>query len=162
VWADTANDGLAFLAKLLHYQPMLRITYSLHRYLRENVEHAYPEEACGILLGRRLETDEEVVRIIPCANVDPEPSRRYSIAPEELLRTQATAREEGLEILGFYHSHPDHSAEPSPTDLREAHWTGCVYVICGVDRGTLASVAAVRLAGPEQWEAERIHFEPPD
>lgn len=126
------------------------------------MEHVYPEEACGILLGRRSACCDDVVRVVPCTNVDPEPRRRYSIAPEELLRTQALTREEGLEILGFYHSHPDRSAEPSPADLREAHWTGCVYLICAVEKGTLAAIFAVRLLGPEQWEPEQVHIEPPE
>jgi proteasome lid subunit RPN8/RPN11 len=94
--------------------------------------------------------------------VDPEPKRRYAIAPEELLRAQVLASEEALEILGFYHSHPDHPAEPSATDLHEAHWTGYVYLICGVEKGKLMEISAVRLAGQEEWEAEQVHFAPPE
>ena len=76
--------------------------------------------------------------MIACGNADPEPERRYSIAPRELIAAQKIARQQELEILGFYHSHPDHPAEASDTDLREAHWTGCVYLICGVEKGKLA------------------------
>jgi proteasome lid subunit RPN8/RPN11 len=130
--------------------------------LRQDVEEAYPEEACGILLGRREEIDEVVVRVTACGNTDPEPGRRYSIAAAELIAAQRQAREEALEILGFYHSHPDHPAAPSASDLREAHWTGCVYLICEVKKGRLAEIAAVRLAGPEQWAPEQVQVEPPD
>jgi proteasome lid subunit RPN8/RPN11 len=140
---------------------MLCLPYDCQRCLREDVEQAYPEEACGILLGRRGESDDFVVRVIACGNADPEPRRRYSIAAPELIRAQKMARDERLEILGFYHSHPDHAAEASAADLREAHWTGCVYLICGVEKGKLAEVAAVRLAGQEQWAAEQVRVEPP-
>jgi proteasome lid subunit RPN8/RPN11 len=140
---------------------MLRLPYDCHRCLREDVEHAYPEEACGILLGGREEADE-VVRVIACGNADPEPGQRYRIAPRELIAAQKVARQDELEILGFYHSHPDQPAEASETDLREAHWTGCVYLICGVEKGKLVHVAAVRLVGPEEWAAERVQFDPPD
>jgi proteasome lid subunit RPN8/RPN11 len=154
---------------------MLRLPYDCHRRLREDVEQAYPEEACGILLGRRgalahlltaadvgHHDPDDVVRVIACGNADPEPGQRYRIAPRELIAAQKVARQEELEILGFYHSHPDQPAEASETDLREAHWTGCVYMICGVEKGKLAHIAAVRLAGPEEWAAERVQFDPPD
>jgi proteasome lid subunit RPN8/RPN11 len=154
--------ALANFARLLQDQKMLRLPFECQRYLREDVEGAYPDEACGILLGRRAETDDAVVQVVACGNVDPEPGRRYSIAPEELIATQKRAREQGMQILGFYHSHPDHPAEPSATDLREANWTGYVYLVCGVEKGRLAEIAAVRLAGPEQWAAEQVHFEPPE
>jgi proteasome lid subunit RPN8/RPN11 len=154
---------LHWVAKLRQYQEMLQLPYECQRYLREEVERAYPEEACGILLGRREEFDDIVVRVRACGNTAPEPGRRYSIAPQELIAAERQAREEGLEILGFYHSHPDHPAAPSATDLREAHWTGYVYLICGVEKGRLAEIAAVRPTGSEQrWVAEQVHFEPPE
>ncbi len=59
---------------------------------------------------------------------------RYNIAPEELVRIQRQARKLGLDIVGFYHSHPDCPAQWSPTDFAEAHWVGCSYVITRVDR----------------------------
>lgn len=154
--------GLALRAKLRQDQKMLRLSFDGHNYLREDVEQAYPEEACGILLGRREEINAAVVRVTACGNTDPEPGRRYSIAAAELIAAQRQAREEGLEILGFYHSHPDHPAVPSASDLREAHWTGCVYLICGVEKGRLAGITAVRLTGPGQWASEQVQVEPPE
>ena len=59
---------------------------------------------------------------------------RYNIAPEELIKIQRQARKLGLDIVGFYHSHPDHPAQWSQTDFAEAHWVGCSYVITRVDR----------------------------
>jgi proteasome lid subunit RPN8/RPN11 len=139
---------------------MLSLPHPCHKTLREEVERAYPEEACGILLGRRGEIDEEVVRVVGCVNVDMEPRRRYTIAPQELIAAQKNARAEGLEILGFYHSHPDHPAEASATDLEEAHWTGCVYLICAVEKGKMVEVAARRLVEPMRWKSERVYFAP--
>jgi proteasome lid subunit RPN8/RPN11 len=57
---------------------------------------------------------------------------RYRIAPQELIRVQREGRKKGLDIVGFYHSHPDHPAQWSPTDLAEAHWFGCSYIITRV------------------------------
>jgi proteasome lid subunit RPN8/RPN11 len=157
------NRGkLAPVAKLRQYRNMLRLPYDCHRCLREDVEQAYPEEACGVLLGRLEELDAVVVRLIACRNAAPEPCRRYAIAPAGLIAAQQQAQDEGLEILGFYHSHPDHPAAPSATDLREAHWTGYIYLICGVEKGRLADIAALRLMDSEKWVAERVHFEPPE
>ncbi len=141
---------------------MLIVPYQCQRELSGDVEAAYPREACGILLGRCEGRELTVVRITRCGNRDPEPERRYSIDPAELIAAQKEAREGGLEILGFYHSHPDHSVEASETDRREAHWTGCVYLICAVEKGKLAAIAATRLVGEGEWAEERVHFEPPE
>jgi proteasome lid subunit RPN8/RPN11 len=61
---------------------------------------------------------------------------RYNIEPVDLLRAQREGRARGIDIVGFYHSHPDHPAFWSPTDLAEAHWYGCVYVITSVEGGS--------------------------
>ena len=63
------------------------------------------------------------------------PRRRYAIAPQDLVRAQREAREHGLAIVGFYHSHPDHAAAPSATDSKEAYWDGCSYVIVETQAG---------------------------
>jgi len=61
------------------------------------------------------------------------PHNRYSIDPAELIRIQIQGRKRGEDIIGFYHSHPDHPAMWSSTDLAEAHWMGCSYVITSVN-----------------------------
>ncbi len=63
------------------------------------------------------------------------PKDRYEIDPVEVARIQRDARPRGLEIVGFYHSHPDHPANWSPTDLEEAYWLGCSYVITSIESG---------------------------
>ena len=82
---------------------------------------------------------------------------RYNIAPLELVRIQRSAREKGLDIAGFYHSHPDHPAEWSPTDFAEAHWLGCSYVITSVAQGKATVTNAFLLAGTKE---EDKRFEP--
>ena len=63
------------------------------------------------------------------------PENRYHIDPAELVRIQRKAALTGQDIVGFYHSHPDCPAKWSRTDLDEAHWTGCSYVITSVEHG---------------------------
>jgi proteasome lid subunit RPN8/RPN11 len=74
----------------------------------------------------------------------------------ELVRIEREARRQGLEIAGFYHSHPDHPAQWSATDLAEAHWLGCSYVITAVERGKAAATNSFLLDGTTE---EDKHFE---
>ena len=102
------------------------------------VAHAlegYPCEACGVFLGMGA----TVARAVRAVNRETESPRvRYQIAPEDLIRIQREARGEGLEILGYYHSHPDHPARPSETDRRiaaEGLSDGVFHVVIGVHKG---------------------------
>ncbi len=115
------------------------------RHMADLVAHAlagYPFEVCGVLLGREGSV-EDVVRT---ENREQEQPRvRYAIAPEDLLRIQREARARGHEIVGFYHSHPDHPARPSETDRRiaaEGLSDGVVHVVVGVDGGQRAEPTA--------------------
>jgi len=88
---------------------------------------------------------------------------RYQIAPIELVRIQRSARGKGLEIAGFYHSHPDHPAQWSATDFAEAHWLGCSYVITSVANGKATVTNSFLLAGEteedKKFEQETILVE---
>ena len=107
---------------------------------------AYPEECCGILLGKAEGERLLVQRIVPADN-EREESRgnRFVIGPETVLAAQRAAREEGLEIVGYYHSHPDHPAQPSEFD-RENAWPGVSYLIVAVTGGKPSEVRSWRLA----------------
>ena len=100
-------------------------------------EAGYPNEICGLLIGERRGGDKVVREVIPVENaweaID-EQHRRFLIEPEVLLREERRLRGTGREILGFYHSHPDHPAEPSETD-REFAWPSYSYVIQEVRGG---------------------------
>jgi proteasome lid subunit RPN8/RPN11 len=128
---------------------MLKLTQSDYLALRGHGEETYPHECCGVLLGRFEESGIKTVsRVVRCGNTRADsPHNRYQIDPRELIRIQREGRERGEDIVGFYHSHPDHPAKWSVTDLAEAHWFGCSYVITGVEKGTAAITNAFELTG---------------
>lgn len=127
---------------------MLKIGIAEYEQIRRHGEETYPDEACGILLGTFSGDARIVVAVERCANASQDSTRnRYSIDPVELVRAQRNARESGLEIVGFYHSHPDHPPQWSPTDLEQAHWIGCSYVITTVDKGVATESKSFLLAG---------------
>ena len=127
---------------------MLKLTSFDYDAIRRHGEETYPHECCGILVGT-VEGDTRTVRsTIRCHNTRTDSSQdRYHIDPRELIRAQRQARERGLEIVGFYHSHPDHPAQGSPTDLEEAHWIGCSYLITSVEHGKASITQSFVLAG---------------
>jgi proteasome lid subunit RPN8/RPN11 len=101
----------------------------------------YPFEVCGVLLGPASAAADvlRVTEVMAVVNREMEmPRVRYQIAPEDLIHIQRTSRERGLDIVGFYHSHPDHPARPSETDRRiaaEGLSDGVVHVVVGVAGG---------------------------
>ena len=100
-------------------------------------ERGYPDEVCGLVIGM-MEGDEKVVReTVPVENaweqVD-ERRRRFRIGPEVIAREERRARESGMTLLGFYHSHPDSEPRPSETD-RDFAWPTYSYIIQGIYKG---------------------------
>ena len=130
---------------------MLRISRSHYDALRQHGEETYPHECCGVLLGR-FDGDQRVVTSVArCGNTrDDSPHNRYNIDPRELIHIQREGRERGEDIVGFYHSHPDHPAMWSATDFAEAHWFGCSYVITSVEKGKAAVTNSFELIGTEE------------
>jgi len=137
---------------------LLRLPLAVYRELRAHGEEAFPNECCGALLGRVTASGWQVDSLVRAANIRAESRRdRYEIAPAELVKIARDARSRGLEIAGFYHSHPGHPARWSATDLEEAHWLGCVTVITEVVQGIAADTNAFLLAGTNE---EDKHFVP--
>ena len=131
---------------------MLRVPQSVYDDLRHHGEETYPHECCGVLLGQ-FEDDgaRTVTRLARAGNTRQDsPHNRYNIDPKELIRIQREGRERGEDIVGFYHSHPDHPATWSATDLAEAHWFGCSYVITSVEKGKAAITNAFELTGSDE------------
>jgi len=130
---------------------VLKISQSNYDALRRHGEETYPHECCGVLLGR-MDGDERVVTSIArCGNTRSDsPQNRYNIDPKELVQIQREGRERGEDIIGFYHSHPDHPPMWSATDLAEAHWFGCSYVITSVDKGKAVITNSFELTGNEE------------
>jgi proteasome lid subunit RPN8/RPN11 len=131
---------------------MLKVTPTHYAEIRRHGEETYPHECCGILLGS---TDDGGARIVTsiarCGNTRTDsPQNRYNIDLKELVRIQREGRERGEDIIGFYHSHPDHPAQWSPTDLAEAHWFGCSYVITRVAAGKADVTNSFELTGTDE------------
>ena len=143
---------------------VLRIDPRSFRALSAHAEEIYPNECCGVLLGHFGDAANTVTAVVACSNGSQDsPQNRYSIAPLELVRIQQRARNQGLDIVGFYHSHPDNPAQWSTTDLAEAYWLRCSYVITSVSKGTAAETRSFRLTGfadpdlgEKQFEEESI------
>ncbi len=118
----------------------LRLTEALIEEIRRHGERAYPAECCGILAGRSGEV-KKVLRAIPVANRRTDDPHRYLISPDDLRRIEEELRPSGLEVVGCYHSHPDHPAEPSAFDTEQA-WPWYSYIIVSVERGRAADLTS--------------------
>ena len=145
-------------------QTTLRMSGELYETIRRYGERTYPHECCGVLLGRSSEDGNAVEAAIEAGNTRTDSAHnRYNIAPQELIRIQRQARERGLDIVGFYHSHPDHPAQWSKTDFAEAHWLGCSYVITAVEKGVAQQTNSFLLTGTTEedksFEDETIQVE---
>jgi proteasome lid subunit RPN8/RPN11 len=137
---------------------MLRISQSNYNALRVHGEETYPYECCGVLLGTMTDDGARVVTSIARAGNTrtDSPQNRYNIDPKELVRIQREGRERGEDIIGFYHSHPDHPAQWSQTDLAEAHWFGCSYVITSVEKGKAVLTNSFELTGFDENDKKLV------
>jgi proteasome lid subunit RPN8/RPN11 len=109
-------------------------------------EHDYPYECCGLLLGRFVDGQKTVGEVYPISNAREEAAKRnrFLIRPDELLRGERYAEQQGLEVVGFYHSHPDCEAEPSRYDLEHA-WPTYSYIIVSVREGVAVDLKSWEL-----------------
>ena len=135
----------------------IRISERTYRDMLSHARETYPHECCGILMGdgeKRL-----VKKLLRTENRFKGRLRdRYSIDPKDLLRAEREARTEGMEILGFYHSHPDHPPRPSSFD-REMAWPLYSYIIIAVN-AMGAEVRAWWLEDEDgEFREERIEVE---
>jgi proteasome lid subunit RPN8/RPN11 len=100
-----------------------------------HAEETYPHECCGFLIGTDRDGVKQLQQVVRAANTrDDSPQNRYLIDPLEFLRVERLARAQKLDILGIYHSHPDHPAYPSEFD-REHAWPYYSYIIFSVQSG---------------------------
>ena len=140
----------------------LRLTSGVCDEIREHGARGYPHEVCGALLGREVDSDgqgacREVVAVLPLENRrEDSPRNRFSVTPEDVLRAERAASERSLELVGWYHTHPDHPARPSEFD-REHAWPWYSYVILGVDASRPGEMTSWRLADDRSgYAAESI------
>ena len=124
--------------------------------IRRHGEADYPHECCGLLIGT-IDTggSKTVDEIYPLANACEEAAKRnrFLLAPEELLQADKHARSTRRDVIGIYHSHPDHPAKPSQFDLEHA-WPVYSYIIVSVQMGRAAELLSWELA------SDRIRFNP--
>lgn len=135
-----------------------------------HAERTYPEECCGLLLGT-IAADAKVVHdvyAVPNAwdtdaakelndNTAFTKTRRYWIAPEAMLAGMREARQHKLDIIGIYHSHPDHPAVPSECD-RALAWSQYSYLIVSVEHGTASDRRSWTLNEQHQFEPEALQL----
>ena len=117
------------------------------------VDHARasaPKECCGLLLGR----GDEIVEAFRARNVADEPRSRFLIDPADHFAGLRAARARGLEVVGFYHSHPASPPEPSARDIAEFSYPGHLYAIVSL----LAEPAALRLFRFDRGNFQRVAF----
>jgi proteasome lid subunit RPN8/RPN11 len=121
--------------------------------IRSHCRLRYPEEACGVLLGVAGADAVDVREAVACENAAlADREHRFTIAPERFLAIERDARARDLDVVGFFHSHPDHDPTPSPTDLERA-WPYYVYVIARSGRDGIGALSAHRLG------ADRARFD---
>ena len=121
--------------------------------MRAHGERDYPYECCGLMLGKFNEGRKSVIEIYPISNAREEEAKRnrFLIRPEELMRGEKYARAQGLDVVGFYHSHPDDVAVPSQYDLEHA-WPTYSYIVMSVQQGRTVDLRSWEM------EADRSRF----
>jgi proteasome lid subunit RPN8/RPN11 len=138
---------VAAACRACYIASVLRIAPPAWRRIAAHAARTSPEEACGILVGRREGEAGAVLHAEPCRNIhEGDRRRRFLIDPERQLAVQREARQQGLEIVGFYHSHPEGAALPSAEDARMAH-PGMLMLIVALRAGRVTQARAWRFAG---------------
>lgn len=122
---------------------MLAVPHRVHTEMIAQAYDCYPEEACGLLVGRPARATigaavgasvgATVVRFVPCENTT-HSAKVYSVAPKDLLRAERAAEDDGLEVIGVMHSHTHTEPYPSPTDVNQAPDPTWHYVIVSLKR----------------------------
>ena len=125
---------------------MLIINSDIAQSIREYGTRDYPNETCGAMLGIDGTDGREVRALFPLTNRrDDSPRNRFSITADDFRAAERAAKERGLDLVGWYHSHPDHPARPSEYD-REHAWPWYSYVIVSVASGQPCDMTSWQLA----------------
>ena len=145
----------------------LHISAELAERIGEHGAETFPHECCGALLGRDRafeasadsQSSREVLELFPLVNRrEDSPRNRFAVTAEDVLEAEKAARQHGLDVVGWYHSHPDHPARPSQFD-REHAWPWYSYIIVSVMSGKPAEMTSWRLNDDRQdYTPERIEI----
>jgi proteasome lid subunit RPN8/RPN11 len=170
---EAPQDVVGLMGKVSHQTPMpLKLNHAQIEAIRQHAAQDYPSECCGVMLGKANGVCKQVDEIVPLENLRNDPARaqlflpvddpareternRFLLDPLDQLRVEKDARARGLEVLGYYHSHPDHPARPSTYD-RERAWPWYSYVIVSVERGSAKDLTSWVLAeeGGNFWSEQ--------
>ena len=144
----------------------IRITKELLDTIKHHGEQTYPKECCGFLLGTVEDGINRLEMAFPATNewqdtpdqaTAAESQRnRYLITPDQWKQADAHARQQGLGIIGYYHSHPDHPAAPSGYDLDHSCWPGESYIIVSIEHGKAGSINSFTKPDYTKFEKEEI------
>jgi proteasome lid subunit RPN8/RPN11 len=122
---------------------MLKMDKQLKQEIEAHGIASYPYEGCGLLLGEQVNgdgrLDNVVTAVFPVPNsweVEAEKPERFLISPQDMLRAELSAASQGLDIVGIFHSHPDHPPIASPRDVAWAAWPGHSYLITEIRQGS--------------------------
>lgn len=155
---------------------ILKLAVEHLRAICAHAQSTYPDECCGLLLGRNSQDGKTLVEVMAMENIwsgtsaesfaqiDPNlnlgenKSTHYAIAPEVMLQVQKESRDRGLDIIGIYHSHPDHPAIPSQFD-RVCAWQTYSYIIVSVLQGKAGELQSWSLDDNHQFQPEDIVVE---
>src|SRR6516225_6181016 len=122
----------------------LAISKELAEKIRAHGAETYPHECCGALLGKDG-NPREILGLFPLVNRrDDSPRNRFSVTAQDVLAAEKAAREQKLDVIGWYHSHPDHPARPSQYD-RDHAWPWYSYIIVSVGQGAAGDMTSWRL-----------------
>ena len=143
---------------IVTFPTMLKLTEALKREIESHGIETYPHECCGALIGKAYPLrevdvtgkndevlDREVFKLMPLANQrNDSPRNRFEITPEDFRLAEKTAQDNKLELIGWYHSHPDAPARPSEYD-RDHAWPWYSYIIVSVQKGVPRDMTSWRL-----------------
>lgn len=128
----------------------LWMSHDVAERIRHHGAETFPYECCGALLGHDSEESREVLQLFPLVNRrDDSPRNRFAVTADDVRDAEKSASQHGLEVIGWYHSHPDHPARPSDFD-REHAWPWYSYVIVSVMAGKPADMTSWRLNDDRQ------------
>lgn len=146
---------------------MLKIDKRLKSAIETHGVASYPYEGCGLLLGRQVNgenggVDNVVTSLFPVANsweVEEEKQERFRISPKDMLQAELAAASQGLDIVGIFHSHPDHPPIASPRDVEWAAWPGHSYLITEIRQGQPRQSRSWQLLNDRTgFEEEAVEF----
>ncbi len=121
---------------------MIRLEEAHRNLLRREAEQAYPQECCGILVGREEDSAYLVEDVVPSANLSDTPHKTFEVDMALRLRLQKELRGTGARVIGHYHSHPEGRAEPSARDRERAWEEGMIWLIVAVKAGLAVDIRA--------------------